>query len=123
MKGNIAFVKRGQCAFGNKSALAGRAGAIAAVIYNNENGLFGGTLGEPDADHVASFGISLEDAKPYLEKLEVGDEQISAIAYIDSEVNVIGTENIVAETVEGDKENCVSSNPRDHKMHSHTNAS
>lgn len=30
IKGNVAFIKRGVCSFGDKSANAGRAGAIAA---------------------------------------------------------------------------------------------
>ena len=36
--GAIAFVKRGTCPFGTKSLNAGKAGAVAAVIYNNEQG-------------------------------------------------------------------------------------
>lgn len=30
VKGNIAFIERGSCSFGDKSANAGRAGAVAA---------------------------------------------------------------------------------------------
>ncbi|KXT01049.1 hypothetical protein AC579_2565 [Pseudocercospora musae] len=106
VRGNIAFIQRGQCAFGKKSSLAGEAGAVAAVIYNNEKGLFGGTLGDPEADHVASFSISLEEAQPYIKELQDGGS-VSVIAYIDAEVKTIGTNNIIAETVQGDKDNCV----------------
>ncbi|KAI5367230.1 Putative PA domain, peptidase M28 [Septoria linicola] len=106
VKNNIAFIKRGLCAFGDKSLHAGRAGAIAAVIYNNENGTLHGTMGTPEADHVATFGISLEEATPTLDQLKAG-KSVDAIAYIDGEVNTIHTLNIVAQTTEGDPENCV----------------
>lgn len=44
----IALISRGECEFGLKSALAGAAGALAAVIFNDEPGPIGsGTLGEP----------------------------------------------------------------------------
>ncbi|KAH8590832.1 aminopeptidase [Bisporella sp. PMI_857] len=106
INGSIAFIKRGTCAFGDKSELAGKAGAIAAVIYNNEKGLFGGTLGTPSKFHVATFGLSLEDATEYLEKLKAG-ETISSSAYINSIVENAATTNIVAQTTSGDQDNCV----------------
>ena len=106
LTGAIALISRGKCPFGTKSDLAGKSGAIAAVIYNNEKGSFGGTLGEPSPYHVASFGISDSDAAPYLEKLSHG-VKISANAFVDSIVKVITTSNVVAQTVEGDPENCV----------------
>lgn len=72
VKGNIAFIRRGSCPFGEKSLLAGRAGATAAVIYNNENGSLHGTMGTPEEDHIATFGIDLSDAEPILKKLKAG---------------------------------------------------
>ena len=106
LTGAIAFISRGTCPFGTKSELAGQAGAIGAVIYNNEKGPFGGTLGVPSSDHVPSFGISDADAAPYLEKLGQGG-LVSASAFIDAEVKVITTTNVIAQTVDGDPENCV----------------
>lgn len=79
VKGNITFIRRGTCSFSDKSALAGRAGAIAAVIYNNEAGSLQGTLGTPDEDHVATFGLDLTEAEPVLTKLE-GGEVVDATA-------------------------------------------
>lgn len=105
-KGSIAFIKRGKCAFGDKSSAAGNAGAIAAVIYNSEKGDFGGTLGQPDKNHIATFGISGEDAEAYIEDLKAG-KTIDASAYIDSNVRETGTTNIIAQTKRGDQENCV----------------
>ncbi|KAM0700447.1 hypothetical protein Q7P35_012168 [Cladosporium inversicolor] len=106
VKGNVAFVERGKCGFGDKSTLAGRAGASAAVIYNNEKGALHGTMGTPNDDQIATFGISDEEAKKTLKKLKAG-ESTDAIAYIDGEVKTIHTLNIVAQTAQGDPDNCV----------------
>ncbi|KAI1349607.1 peptidase family M28 [Xylaria sp. FL0043] len=106
VSGNIAFILRGTCSFGTKSALAGKAGAIAAVVFNSETGGLSGTLGVPSPHHVATFGLSGKDAEPIVEKLKAGDT-VDSIAFIDSVVNTINTTNIIAQTVEGDPENCV----------------
>lgn len=105
-KGAITLVKRGACSFGQKSELAGRAGAEATVVYNHEKGSISGTLGEPSKYHVATFGISDADAKPYIERLKQG-ETIKSSAYMDSMVLKTPTTNIVAQTKGGDHENCV----------------
>lgn len=104
--GNVAFVLRGTCSFGTKSQLAGKVGAVAAVVYNYESGEVSGTLESPTPDHVATFGLSGKDAGPILKKLKAG-EVIDSIAYIDAEVKQIQTTNIIAQTVEGDPDNCV----------------
>lgn len=104
--GSIAFIRRGTCSFGDKSAAAGKAGAIAAVVYNSEKGSLSGTLGSPSKYHVATFGISDEDAQPYLKDLLDG-KVIKSSAYIDAIVRNTGTTNIIAQTVGGDQDNCV----------------
>ncbi|KAK4208198.1 peptidase family M28 [Rhypophila decipiens] len=106
LKGNIAFILRGSCPFGTKSELAGKNGAVAAVVYNYEDDSVSGTLGTPLKDHVATFGLSGEEAAPVLKKLKSG-KTVDTIAYIDSVVEKIVTDNIIAQTIEGDKENCV----------------
>lgn len=106
LTGKVALISRGVCPFGTKSAFAGKAGAIAAVVYNNEKGSLGGTLGTPSPDHVATFSISDSDAAPYIEKLKNGEE-VDAIAYIDAIVESIETTNVIAQTRDGDQENCV----------------
>jgi aminopeptidase Y len=105
-KGGIAFIERGVCSFGTKSAAAGKAGAIAAVIYNNEEGRLSGTLGEPSDNHVATFGLAKQDAEPYIKDLE-GGKVINSSAYIDSIVSKAPTTNIIAQTRGGDQDNCV----------------
>lgn len=104
--GNIAFIKRGVCPFGTKSEHAGRKGAVAAVVYNYEKDPVSGTLGTPSPNHIATFGLSGEEAEPVLKKLKQGTH-VDGIAYIDAEVNEIQTVNIVAQTTEGDSDNCV----------------
>jgi aminopeptidase Y len=106
VEGAIALVKRGACSFGDKSANAGRAGAIAAIIYNNEKGDVHGTLGTPLPEHVATFGISQKFGEKTAEKLKDG-KKVDAIVYIDGVVRTIMTSNIVAQTRDGDPENCV----------------
>lgn len=103
LTGKIALISRGTCPFGTKSELAGKAGAVAAVVYNNEKGPLGGTLGTPSPYHVATFGISDADAAPYLNSTKPTD----AIAYMDAVVNKVTTTNVIAQTTHGDPENCV----------------
>ena len=106
VNGSVALVERGGCAFGTKSALAGKAGARALVVYNNEPGSVSGTLGTPEDAHVPTFGIAREEALDFVKALNNGDK-IEAIAYVDSVVSLINTTNIVAQTVAGDQENYV----------------
>lgn len=49
------------------------------VVYNTESGPLHGTMGTPSDDHVATFGVSLEEAEPYLKTLKKG-KKIDAIA-------------------------------------------
>ncbi|KAI3332446.1 aminopeptidase [Xylariaceae sp. AK1471] len=106
VNGNIALVMRGACAFGTKSELAGKAGAVAAVVFNTNPDGLSGTLGAPSPYHVATFGLSGKDAEPVVEKLKEG-KVVDSIAFIDSVVNTINTTNIIIQTVHGDPDNCV----------------
>ncbi|KAK1756586.1 hypothetical protein QBC47DRAFT_380220 [Echria macrotheca] len=104
--GNIAFIRRGTCPFGTKSELAGKAGAVAAIVYNYEDTPVTGTLGTPSPHHVATFGLSGAEAAPYIAKLK-HSKKVEATAYIDAVVDSIMTTNIIAQTTEGDPDNCV----------------
>jgi aminopeptidase Y len=102
----IVLIARGNCSFSTKSALAGKAGAIAAIVYGHDDERIYGTLGWPLKDHVATFGISGTEGLPLVAKVKAG-EAIEVTAYIDAVVREIATHNIVAQTIEGDPENCV----------------
>ncbi|PHH69775.1 hypothetical protein CDD80_6510 [Ophiocordyceps camponoti-rufipedis] len=104
--GAVVLVRRGDCSFGEKSDLAGRAGAIALVVVNNEDGDMHGTLGTPSPYQVATFGLSKADGDRYIAALGKG-EKLDAIAYMDARVDSVETANIIAETVGGDGDNCV----------------
>ncbi|KAG9232150.1 hypothetical protein BJ875DRAFT_467678 [Amylocarpus encephaloides] len=104
--GSVSLIRRGICSFGAKSEAAGRAGAIAAVVYNNYPGSLSGTLESPSKYHVATFGLSNEDAQPYIKDLQAG-KIIPSYAWIDSIVRKTGTTNIIAQTKGGDQDNCV----------------
>ncbi len=106
LAGNIALILRGTCAYGVKSELAGKAGAVAAVVYNYDKDEVHGTLSSPSPDHVATFSLSGAEAAPILKKLRAG-EAVDAIAYIDAEVKTTHTTNIIAQTTGGDPDNCV----------------
>ncbi|RYP68554.1 hypothetical protein DL770_008419 [Monosporascus sp. CRB-9-2] len=106
LTGNIAFILRGSCTYGVKSELAGKAGAVAAVVYNYDEGEVHGTLSSPSPDQVATFSLSGKEAQPVLKKLKQG-QGVDAIAYIDAEVKTTATTNIIAQTMGGDQDNCV----------------
>lgn len=85
----IALISRGECDFGLKSALAGAAGAQAAIIYNNEPGPIGsGTLGpppRPEGEYVPTVGIAQENGTAILDLLEGGDA-ITGVLEVVSEI-------------------------------------
>ncbi|KAK9454608.1 hypothetical protein V1511DRAFT_502460 [Dipodascopsis uninucleata] len=96
--GDIAFIIRGTCTFGQKSLLAGKVNASAALIYNsehNDDGLHG-TLGEPSDDAIASLGISYNQAAVIIEAM--ASSKIIASAIVDSDVGYITTRNVIADT-------------------------
>jgi aminopeptidase Y len=108
VKGAVALIKRGTCSFDAKSANAGKAGAAAAVIYNNEAGgeTTYGTLGQPSDDHVPTWGMNNAEGSHYAKYLEAGTA-LDVSAYVDSVVNNIKTLNVLAQTRGGDPDHCV----------------
>lgn len=108
LNGTIALVQRGECSFGNKSELAGLAGAVAVVIYNNVpgEGVITGTLGTPLPDQVASVGVSYELGSSWANKIKL-NVTVKGSVYVDAFVKNISTYNIIADTKGGDPENIV----------------
>jgi len=60
--GYIALIERGEIYFSEKTINAQNAGAIAAIIYNNEPGNFEGTLGSP-GDWIPVVSVSKADGE------------------------------------------------------------
>lgn len=108
LNGQIALIERGVCSFGDKSFLAGQAGAVAAIIYNNvpAEGVISGTLGAINKTQVATVGVSNEAGSVWVDALKAGENLTSSV-YVDSYVKNAGTYNIIAETVTGDPDNIV----------------
>ncbi|KAL9596581.1 MAG: hypothetical protein Q9219_005708 [cf. Caloplaca sp. 3 TL-2023] len=106
--GKIALISRGTCPFGQKSALAGAAGADAAIIYDNiDEPSLAGTLGappRPEGPYVPTAGISLAKGTALRDSLAGG-------ATVTADVNVVSimenrtTYNVIAQTSGGDPNN------------------
>ncbi len=60
--GKIALMKRGSISFAEKVTNAMNAGAIGAIIYNNIDGMFSGTLGSP-GNWIPTASISKSDGE------------------------------------------------------------
>lgn len=107
-KDNIVLIKRGECAFGDKSINAGKSGALGAIIYDSEGPLHG-TLGTPTGDEVPTVSISEKDAKAYINRLSKDPNyQFEVTLFVDAYIKNITTLNVIAETVHGDHNNVVS---------------
>ena len=70
-EGKLVFCERGDVSFADKVTTAMNGGGSAAVIYNNVEGLFSGTLGEED-DWIVAISISREDGLAALADLGQG---------------------------------------------------
>lgn len=75
VKGKIALIQRGETTFLEKGQQAEKAGALAALIYNNRPGNFFGTLGEGEMPKTPVVSISQTDGEILLKVL--GDKNIS----------------------------------------------
>nr|WP_227870092.1 M28 family metallopeptidase [Streptomyces otsuchiensis] len=106
VEGRIALIERGMCTFAEKQANAAEAGAIGVLIYNNEEGPLGGTLGGADTGRVPTGGISRADGVAMSESLAAGET-----VTVDMELRELAedrrTVNVIAETPGGDAENVV----------------
>ncbi|MBC3193875.1 M28 family peptidase [Pseudonocardia sp. C8] len=93
-RGAIAVVERGICPFGQKSQLAGAAGAAAVIIVNTEDAALPATLGDtpgvvPTAAVQKTAGAALRDGQ-------------RATLVLDTTIQEQTSRNVVAETTTGD---------------------
>jgi Zn-dependent M28 family amino/carboxypeptidase len=88
--------------------LAGAAGAVGALIYNNAAGPpLQGTLGvppRPEGDYVASISITQELGAGYVSAI-AGGANISATIDVTTDIRNITTYNVLATTNSGDQDN------------------
>ncbi len=95
--GNIVLIERGEITFSSKVANAAAAGAVAAVIYNDEGGPFSGRLDGTPGIPVVS--ITREDGESLLDLM--ANETLTAT--VDVEINAVSgaSQNVVARPAEG----------------------
>ncbi|KFZ12414.1 hypothetical protein V502_07107 [Pseudogymnoascus sp. VKM F-4520 (FW-2644)] len=103
VSGKIALISRGTCTFGAKAKLAKAAGAVGVVVYNNEDGVVQGTLGE-EGDYPPTIGISKAQGEKFLAAIAAGTAQTANLII---EQQTITTYNVIAETLGGDHDNVI----------------
>ncbi|AIY63847.1 S8 family serine peptidase [Pseudoalteromonas piratica] len=69
--GKVCVIDRGSISFHDKALNCQNSGGIAAVIVNNEAGLFSGTLGSPNNTSIPTVGVALEDRSQMLNALSI----------------------------------------------------
>ncbi|KAF4610794.1 hypothetical protein D9613_006614 [Agrocybe pediades] len=107
--GKIALIKRGQCEFGLKVALAGAAGAAGSIIYNNAGGSLSGTLGQisrAEGPYIPAGSLSGEDGEALRATIAAGSQVIGKI-HVDATNEQRWSSNLFAVTKTGDKQNIV----------------
>ena len=80
LRGGVALLRRGGCAFAEKSANVAAAGAVAALVYNDEPGglpLFGSLGDAPVANAVPTAGLTRAVGERLVEKLARGTLRVS----------------------------------------------
>ncbi|WP_249187169.1 M20/M25/M40 family metallo-hydrolase [Nocardiopsis sp. MG754419] len=100
-EGHIALVKRGSCPFGEKVQNAADAGASAALVYNNEDELFTGTVGT-ESD-VPAIGVS----GALGEELNASTRHLRLKVEVDASITTESSYSILADTPGGKDDNVV----------------
>ena len=92
LAGKIALIERGEVTFGSKVAQAHRAGAVAAIIFNNGAGNFQGTLG--GRGQIPAVSISRADGNRLKELLAGGSAVEATVSVME---NAVPSRNLIAE--------------------------
>ncbi|KAL6938010.1 hypothetical protein ACO0RG_004538 [Hanseniaspora osmophila] len=105
----IALIERGECSFGEKAKLAGKAGFHGAIIYDNEigNTTISGTLGTPNKHNVATIGVNKIVGGLLKTAIELSLNDFYLNFGLDAYVEKIKTKNVIVETKHGDENNIV----------------
>lgn len=100
-EGHIALMQRGTCPFGDKVRNAADAGAVAGLVYNNEDEVFLGTVGEEsDIPAIGVSGVLGEEMASIARNLRLEIE-------VDSTVTTETSYNVLADTPGGKDDNVV----------------
>ncbi|MFB7586707.1 M28 family metallopeptidase [Streptomyces sp. NPDC056169] len=103
--GKIALIKRGGCSFAIKQQNAATAGAAAALVYNNVDGVLSGTLGDPASGKLPTGGLTLAEGTALAADLANGPVSLSVeIRQLQEKRS---TNNVIAETRGGNAANTV----------------
>ena len=103
--GKIALIKRGGCSFAIKQQNAATAGAAAALVYNNVDGVLSGTLGDPASGKLPTGGLTLAEGTALAADLANGPVSLSVEIRQLQEKRA--TNNVIAETRGGNAANTV----------------
>ena len=94
VRGHVALIRRGApLTFREKVANAAGAGALGAIVYNNQPGAFGGSLGDTGA--IPAVSVSLEDGERLLGRLASGPVQVTLS--VSSRAEQLRSQNVVAD--------------------------
>ncbi|EPS41772.1 hypothetical protein H072_4281 [Dactylellina haptotyla CBS 200.50] len=109
--GKIALVHRGNCNFGLKNALAGTAGAVGLVVWNNDVQPLQPTLGTPDLYNVTEFVISafIGQAEGQALVTKIGGSSLPATIKSLFHYEVDLTANVIATTKNGNQNSIITS--------------
>ena len=100
LDGVIALIERGQITFEEKVNRVANAGALAAIIYNNERGNFRGALQSDGPIPAAS--LSFEEGEDVLQLLE---DEPEVEARVKIEMSLLNSQNVIAE-LDGQSTEC-----------------
>ena len=100
-EGHIALMQRGTCPFGEKVQNAADAGAVAGLVYNNEDGVFLGTVEtESDIPAIGVSGVLGEELVELTRHLRLKVE-------VDSTITTETSYSVLADTPGGKDDNVV----------------
>ena len=91
VRGLIALVERGDCFFAQKAANAHAAGAAGLLVYNTDEGLFDGTLGDPKASVIPVAALARATGR---ELAEAADPVVELV--LDTDTREAASQNVVA---------------------------
>lgn len=102
--GDIALISRGACNFSVKAANAEAAGAVGVVIYNNQDGVVNGTLGNAFTLDIPVTAVTQAEGQRLLALL---DDGLTLRLKTDTFRGQATTSNVIADTKGGNPNNVV----------------